>query len=78
MKNKKAHRIKITTVNGVTDGGFFPDIVSARRALDKEAARINERSEGKTNSFKVTAKSLNSLTIGVIAGNPEAIRMEVI
>lgn len=74
----KSHKVVSKTINGIQNCGFFPDLESAQGYLRKKADEIQSRSEGKAYSYVVSNRDLNSVTIGVIAGNPEAIRMEVI
>lgn len=75
---KKTHKVVSKTINGIQNCGFFPSLESAQGYLRDKADEIRARSEGKNYSYMVSDQDLNSVTIGVIAGNPEAIRMEVI
>ena len=79
MDNRmKSHKVVSKTINGIQNCGFFPSLEGAQGYLLDKAAEIRARSEGKNYSYMVSDQDLNSVTIGVIAGNPEAIRMEVI
>jgi len=70
-------KVTETTINGTTVSGFFPSPEAAAAFLRKKAEGIRSRSTGERYSLTVTEESKGSLTVGVIDGNPEAVRYAI-
>ena len=71
-------KVTETTVNGTITAGTFGSPEKAQEFLMKKAAVIREASTGERYSYAVTDEGRGYLTVGVIGGNPEAIRYETV
>lgn len=74
---KENCKVTETTVNGTTLAGGFPSREEARAFLAAKAEAIRSRSTGERYSLTITGETPDSLTVGVIDGNPEAVRYAI-
>lgn len=75
---KENCKVTETTVNGTTLAGGFPSREEARAFLAAKAKAIRSRSTGERYSLTITGETPDSLTVGVIDGNTEAIKYQII
>ncbi len=75
---KENCKVTETTVNGTTLAGGFPSREEARAFLAAKAEAIRSRSTGERYSLTITGETPDSLTVGVIDGNTEAIKYQIV
>ena len=77
-KTTENYKVTETTVNGTITAGRFHTPEEAQAFLRKKAEDVREASTGGRYSYHVTEETPGRLTVGVIDGNPEAIRYETV